>query len=185
MEAVHGSIESLLLDRKAVILSKWRKGIVSSYPAETGVFLQSVKDPFANPVGAAIVQGTECLFDSLVAGEAPGKTAQHLEEIIRIRAIQDFSPAAALTFVFLLKEAIREVLGTALKQAEVATDLLRFEARFDGVALQALNLYVQCRESVLRLRIEEVKRQTEVILKRAGLGGLPEGEDAIICKPTT
>jgi len=185
MEAVRGSTRSLLSDRKAAILSKWREGIVSSYPAETALFLKSAKDPFANPVGSAIAGGTESVFDSLVADEAPEETVQHLEEFIRIRAIQDFSPADAIGFVFLLKEAIREALGTALKQAEVATDLLRFESRIDRVALQALNLYVQCRERVLQLRIEEVKRQTAVILKRAGFGGLPEGEDAVLCKPTT
>ena len=183
MEVLCGSMERLLSERKGAILSKWRDGIAASYPGEAAVFLRAAKDPFANPVGSAITRGTEALFDALLKGAAPEEMARHLEEIIRIRAVQDFSPAGAIAFVFLLKEAVREELGATLKQAEVAADLLRVESCIDGVALQAFSLYVQCRERVLELRIEEVKRQTAVILERAGRRGGAAEEEAVTAAP--
>jgi len=58
-------------------------------------------------VGYTISQEINVLYEELLQGRVDSdKTATSLDSIIRIRAIQDFSPHEAVSFVFLLKKAI-------------------------------------------------------------------------------
>ena len=85
-----------------------------------------------------------------------------LDKVIRIRAVQEFSPSQALAFVFSLKEVIREVLGKEIRENHLQDQLLLIEKRIDALALRAFDVYVSCREEVYELRINEVKRMENV-----------------------
>ena len=93
--------------------------------------------------------------------------AEHLDPIVRIRAVQDFSPAEAVGFVFLLKRVVRQELGGEIRQNRAESQLLDFESQVDDLALKAFDLYMLCREQIYQLRAREIKNQTFTLLEQA------------------
>ncbi|MGA7875218.1 MAG: RsbRD N-terminal domain-containing protein [Desulfoferrobacter sp.] len=153
------------------ILKKWFNSILDTYPPETARMLKREKNQFANPVGSTIYQGMEGLYQELINGINPETVTPFLDKIIRIRAIQDFSPSRAIAFVFTLKELVREQSKEAEGSQEglPSEDLVSFEARIDQLVMLAFDIYVQCREQLYELRVNEVKNRTHRLLQRANL----------------
>lgn len=160
-------IEDLLRQRRPSVLRRWAKMIVETYPAETARFLQDSGNRFANPVAHTISSTTEALYDGLCQRKSLDVVCEQLDPLIRIRAIQDFSPSEAVGFLFFLKKAIRHELKDEVEQYQMAAQLLSFESRIDELALLAFDLYMKCREQLYELRAAEVKRQARSLLKRA------------------
>ena len=104
--------KDLLSEKRPEIISGWFDLILKTYPQETAIFLKDQKDTFANPVGQTILRGIEGLFDEIVNGPDPEKVNEYLDNIIRVRAVQDFTPSDAIGFLFLLKNVIRDELLT-------------------------------------------------------------------------
>lgn len=162
--------EKFLSQERATILDRWFHRVVETYPPQTANLLIKEKNEFANPVGHSIRQGIKGLFEGLLHGMDEEKVVPFLDQIIRIRAVQDFSPAKAIAFVFLLKQIIREEsLKEAWKDKISSTDLLAFESRIDEMALLAFNVYMACREKLYEVRVNEVKNRTYRLLQRANL----------------
>jgi len=132
-------------------------------------------DRFQNPVGATFSRSLEGLYGFLVEGGDRAAYEGHVDAVMRIRAVQDFSASEALRFVFLLKRSVRDELGPVASASSWAPSLESFESRVDELALDAFEAYLRCRESIYRLRVDELKRQTSVILERAGRLGIVPG----------
>ncbi len=170
-------LNDLLLERRQAVLDKWFQRIAATYPEDARRFLMSESNAFANPVGSSISAGMNCLYDALVDGTEieTELVSKFLDRIIRIRAVQDFSPGEAVGFVFVLKEIVRETLGDELRRGDSLEQLLTFDSRVDKVALLAFNIYMQCREKIYELRAKEIRDRTSRILQRAcqivGSGG--------------
>jgi hypothetical protein len=131
--------------------------------------LREEKDQFANPVGCTISNEIAALYDELLQGTDTEKLSPFLERIIRIRAVQDFSPSQAIGFIFSLKRVIRDELGSEIRKDGIVEELTTFESRIDELALRAFEIYVRCRERVYEIRVNEVKNRTFGLLKRANL----------------
>ncbi len=151
-------LEDLLVQRRSTIIDKWSDLVVETYPPDTAKFLKAQRDRFANPVGAAIAEGVEGLFDELVRGIDREKASAFLDNIIRIRAIQDFTPSQALCFVLLLKKVVRKVLRKELREVAILEELLGFESNIDELALLSFDIYMSCREKIYEIRVNELKR---------------------------
>lgn len=168
------ALREFLLERKSSIASKWLEKIVETYPEETAKFLKSQKDPFRNPVGSTISKGIENLLTEII-DDHPEKerVATFLDEIIRIRAIQDFSASEAVAFIFFVKEIIREEIEKAYSTSNISIEfrdeLTRFEIRIDNLALLAFDIYMRCREKIYELQAREVKNMTYRLLQQAKL----------------
>jgi len=158
-------LERLLPQKRAAILKRWFQLILETYPADTSRFLKQEKDRFINPVGYTISQEIEALYDELLQRMNSDKLAACLDNIIRIRAVQDFSPSQTVAFIFLLKKAIREELTSEIKENRVFEELLEFEARIDKLVLLAFDIYMKCREKVFEIRVSEAKAERERVLK--------------------
>lgn len=150
-------LENLLAQKRATILGRWFDLIVETYPAETAKFLKRRQDQFANPVGAAVHEGIEGLLTQLATGLDPERISPFLDRIIRVRAIQDFTPSRAVAFVPLLKGIIREELEGELETLE-STELAEFESRIDQLTLLAFDVYMACRERIYEIKVNEIKR---------------------------
>jgi len=172
-------VEVLLRQKRSAILGRWSNMIADTYPADTAKFLGDRKDRFANPVGYTISQVVEALFDELLQQKSAKRASEHLDEMIRIRAVQDFSPAQAVGFIFCLKEAIRHEFGEEIRENGMAAQLLPFESRIDTLALLAFDLYMKCRERIYKLRADEVKRQTRVLVGMADNYEVPVTEGPV------
>ncbi|BCS89435.1 RsbRD N-terminal domain-containing protein [Pseudodesulfovibrio sediminis] len=163
------TFESLLAERKAELSKMWADLVLQTYPKETQKIWTRQKDRFQNPVGAAIFEATGELFESLIDWQDAGAIAASLDKLIRIRAVQDFTPSQAISFVFLLKKLLRDEYFKAMKKNGTLEDLLRFEAKVDNLAMMSFDIYTKSREEVFRFRVDEVKRSQSSLLRKAGL----------------
>ncbi len=150
--------------RKNAITKRWFEMVVDTYPADTSRFLKSQKDPFANPVGGATIQGLDAMFDELFGNMDRETILTSLDPIIRIRAIQDFSPSDATGFIFFLKEILRDYI-----KDQPLSEWLSLESKIDEIALMAFDIYLKCRETLFRIKANEEKNRTFSAFERAGL----------------
>jgi len=152
--------------RKNAITKRWFEMVVDTYPADTSRFLKSQKDPFANPVGGATIQGLDAMFDELFGNMDRETILTSLDPIIRIRAIQDFSPSDATGFIFFLKEILRDYIKD---ENQPLSEWLSLESKIDALALMAFDIYMKCRETLFRIQANEEKNRTFSAFERAGL----------------
>jgi len=162
-------LNALLEQKKTAIVKKWFAATIATYPSDTAKFLKSQKDPFANPVGRTTYQGLAALFDELLKETDHEVIRSFLDPIIRIRAVQNFSPSQATSFIFFLKNVIRDNIKKEDFQAQLFNELLSFESKIDELGLIAFNLYMNCREKIYELKANEMKNRTFRAFERAGL----------------
>ncbi len=126
------NFEELLAKNKTAVIDKWFGVVVDSYPADTARFIKSQKDPFANPVGATTLKGLTGLMDELLGEMNHDTINSFLDPIIRIRAVQGFTPSQATSFVFSLKKIIRDsVINKKPDDRQIITELSQFEQKID------------------------------------------------------
>jgi len=167
------SLNDLLIKHKNDIVDGWIKKTLASYGSDSARFFGREKDRFANPVGNALQIGIQEIFEALLEDSDADQICSQLNEIVKIRAVQDFSPSRAVSFVFDLKTIIRSALGEDLHAVKVRSDLDAFEKRIDQVALYAFDIFVRCREQLYELRVNEVKRNVSTVFKRLERSGSP------------
>ncbi len=143
------------------MLTRWFDLIVGGYASETERFLRDQSDPFANPVGAALREALGPVFDGILEGCNPAELEPALDRIVRIRALQDMSPAAAVGVILGLKEVFDAV-------APDATSATRdeFGQRVDAVLLAAFNVFSRCREELYNIRVKEIRNRSLKVMER-------------------
>ena len=162
-------IYDLLTEKKPVVLKQWFDLILETYPAETTSFLQSQKAQSQNPVTQSIYEGIEGIFDGLVNEAYAGKINMYLDNIIRVRAIQDFSPSEAVSFIFSLKEVVRKVMEKEICDQNMFKELLVLETRIDSLANTSFEIYMKCREKLYEIKANEVRDWTYRALHKTKL----------------
>lgn len=165
-------LKGLLKENRERILNSWFESIINTYPEETVRFLKNTKDKFHNPVGQTIKEGIEGILQELIGEGETEKITPFLDRIIRVRAIQDFTPSEAVAFIFKLKEIVRRELDADTLNPD---ELRRFDNKIDELALRTFDIYMSCREKIYELRATELRNWTYKLLERANL--LTEGED--------
>jgi hypothetical protein len=150
---------------------------LQAYASDSSALFSKEKDPFANPIGHSLRQGTRGVVEALLGGMDVDDIRRHLLEIIKIRAVQEMPPSRAVGFVFRLKEAVRAELGDAAVSAEHASELTGLDAQIDQIALLAFDVYTQCREQVSELRLNEVKRSVSWVVDRINQRAEEQGSD--------
>ncbi len=162
-------LEVFLLEKKAAITKKWNDLVLGSYPSDAQRFLKKEKNRFSNPVGQNTAEGLNSLYDELIAGGDPAKIASCLDQIIRIRAIQDFKPSQAVGFLLPLKKLIRDEIAKHGNSGELLKEMGQIEVRIESAAMQAFDIYSECREKLFNLRVNETRNQVARLLERANL----------------
>ncbi len=163
-------LKNILSDKRSAVLKRWFDKIVETYPQDASGHLRKQKAQFANPVGYTITEGIEGLYESLLTGLIPDEVATLLDGIVRIRAVQDFTPSEAVSFIFMLKKAVREELRQEISQQAVSSEeLTAFEATVDDLALYAFDLYMKCREKIYEIKANEARSATFRLLQKAGI----------------
>lgn len=158
-------MQALSFQAKQGIAEQWLSLTLDTYQEHTARFLLCEKDPFRNPVGCALKEGLPILLDELLGGMNAASLAPALEGIIRIRAVQDFTPSQAVGFLFLLKGILRRE-SKALPEA-----LAALEDRIDELALLGFDLFMKCRERIYQVKADEGRRKVD-LLERMQAGTL-------------
>ena len=143
------------------VLKRWIDRVFDGYPEETGKFLRSNSDPFANPVAAGLREGLAEILDGILRGIEPHELTSALDRVIRVRAVQDFEPSAAVGFVFDLGDLLRE---SGREGVNGSSD--EIDRRIERLGLHAFDVYMRCREDMWRIRAQEIRNQSVGIMER-------------------
>jgi hypothetical protein len=162
-------LNNLLREKRSSILEKWWDIILQTYPPETVIQLKKQDDQFTNPVGYNIKQAIDEILKELIEKKTIEieNAPSFLTNLIKIRAVQDFTPSKAISFIFFLKRVIREELKSEISNSEIYDELLAFESKIDKLMLCCFDLYVKCREKIYELRVDELRRMTFGLLRGA------------------
>ena len=160
---------ALLRRKESAVVDRWLDETLTTYPADTQRFLREQKNTFSNPVGSTFRKELASLYAALLSGGDSSSLAAILDPVVRIRAIQDFSPGQAIGFVFLLKDVIRNTFEKEILEFSLYSELLSLESQIDDLALLAFDVYMKCRERLYEIRSREAKNHVSGLLKKAGL----------------
>lgn len=158
-------LRTALEAKKKAILKVWIERTLDSYTSP-GFFKKAV-DPFANPVGSNISAGLTRLFEALMGASGVEAYAQPLDQVVRIRAVQEFTAAQAVAPFLELKWVIRQVFGADQATKPLLAGLDHLDCEIDRIALAAFDVYCQCREQLYRNRIAELKSGRSVLTDAA------------------
>lgn len=143
--------------QRSVIAQEWLFLILKTYPDQSRRHLFHETDPFRNPVGKIFKEGIPLLVDGIFGDINPDNLRQVLEDIVRVRAVQDFSASEAVRFVFMLKDILRT------KLPDDPASFRDMDRRIDEMALLAFDRYVQCRAQISDAQVSEAKRQVALL----------------------
>lgn len=153
------SLNEALKRNEEKILALWTERTLDTY--ESSSFFKKSQDSFANPVGMNIREGLTALFRLLVAGAE--QFAKPLDQIIRIRAVQNFTPSQAVAPILDVKSVVRQIFSADNECRALLPELIPFDAEVDRAVLQAFDLYMECRERLHKARIRELKSGSYIL----------------------
>jgi hypothetical protein len=165
----------LMKHRAEAIAARWYDAVLAEYPEQTYAVWKRESNRFANPVGHSLRAGTRTILDAVLEGADAEALRGAVADIMRIRAVQQMSPSAAVGFVFRLKDAIRAELGDELRNGSLRDEMAEMEQRVDAVALAAFDVFAEQRELVSELRINELKRNIPWATGRTNRGVVEPG----------
>ena len=160
-------LREILNKKKSLIVHNWTELIFNSYPAEAVNFLSSKKNQFSNPIGYTVTANAEKIFDELINDCDFEKIKLLLDDIIKIRAVQSFPPSQAVYFLLDLKKAIRDECKAELLNKAVSDELSNFELLIDKLLIIGFELYMEAREKVFKIRVNEIKSRSIKALENA------------------
>jgi hypothetical protein len=137
----------------AAILDAWFEKTIQIYPEQTRKSVSRGTEQFRNPVGFTVRESLAKLLEELAGDMDAVRASAALEGLIRLRAVQDCTPAEAVCFVFLLRQIMSERGGGQFPD---------FDRRIDELALMAFDQYVKCREELALIRINEARRALSI-----------------------
>ncbi len=158
-------LKDLLLQNQKVILKRWLDLILETYPEDAATLMRNEQSQFANPVGVTISREVEILLKKLCEGGQLEECESSLDSILKIRSVQDFSPSKAVGFIFLLKGAIGETLRNEMSKESIMDEWLKFQVRIDALVLQAFDTYMNCRNKICEIRVNQARAEKEMAFK--------------------
>jgi hypothetical protein len=162
-----GPLLDFLARKEGAIGRLWLERALQGYAKSTTRFLAQEQDRFRNPVGYTLKENLPVLYTALLLGRASDECQRALDAIIRVRAVQDFSASQAVSFIFMLKDIVRQELAGEGQIDPDGRGLAAFETRIDALALLAFDLFVRCREQICEIKTNDVRRRTYVEQKLA------------------
>jgi len=158
-------LSRLLEKNRPAILKKWLDEIFGTYPADTSMFLKGRKDRFANPVGHTITVNAGHILEGLIKGDDAGSLYGYLEQIIRIRAVQDFTPPQAVAFMGSLKPVITNQIKTELHEYNLGNDWAEFETRIDSLTQRAYESHAGMKKNIDAIRRRQIDKSEKFLTR--------------------
>ena len=153
-------LTDLLKAKRSSIIKDWTKRIFDSYASETSGFLSKDNDRFSNPVGFTIRDNIEKIIDEVISDRNSASIKILLIDILKIRAVQEFSPSEAVKFIFQLKDTIQAEVKVDPGSQKEMNELAALYSFIDEMALMAFDVYMELRETVNRIRMDEVRNRS-------------------------
>lgn len=175
------TLREILVERRAVLAERWLDAVLAEYGSVTAARWRRERDPFANPIGHVLSTSLPALLEAVAGeGEPAPAAVGALEDVVRIRCVQDLTPSRAVRFVYLLRDVVRRELAAELAGGAHGEELAEVDRRVERLALTAFDAYARCRERIFQLRQEELKRSVASLLRRWHGGVLPEPQADLV-----
>lgn len=164
------NMQDFFQEHKAALMETWFDALLKNYSPEAARIFKREKDPFANPVGYNIHLGMEEVLDWFSQKEKETDIKVSLDKVVRILAIQDFTPAQAVSFLFILKEITKKRINNYFKSGDLMwKNWLDFDADVDNLMLMAMDIYTECREKLYQIKVDEANKRVYSLLRRANI----------------
>ncbi|MGE5423397.1 MAG: RsbRD N-terminal domain-containing protein [Ignavibacteriales bacterium] len=147
-----------LNDKKQSILSKWQAVANGSYGAQDPRHVRKTGGRFSDPIGYVTGETTAEILEWLIENESTVDINSPLEEICRLKAVQDISPDEGMSFIFALKPIIRNEIRVGHSLDNWTAELEELDKRIDEVGWRALAIYTDCRSRIHEIKMNEIKR---------------------------
>ncbi|MDQ1267201.1 MAG: hypothetical protein QG635_2355 [Bacteroidota bacterium] len=148
------------------IADRWFKAIIETYPQMAAKFFSAKDAPFSNPVGSAIAESARQICNWLTDDKPLSNIEKSLEELIKIRAVQDFTASEAVSFILKLKTIILELQQNKNDNSITYGELSEIFEKIDGLMLFAFDLFMRSREKIYEIKANEIKNQTYMLIER-------------------
>jgi len=166
-------LKALLAKQADIIVERWFDAVAAQYPPDTSSFLKNRQDPFHNPVRANTVDALKKMTTALLGDMDPEAVKKAVDPAIRIRAVQRFSAAESIAFIFTVKQVFTSLLEAEFPEFREEKSLWRqyqaLDRRVDKVALIAMDVYTECREKLYHLKNHMEREGVYKAFRRAGL----------------
>ena len=159
------TLEEALHNNRYKIVDKWVEYTLATYQASE--FFIKEKDSFANPVGGTIRDSFKKLFSLLAKNEDTASFREPLSRIMHLRSVQEFSPSQAVAPLNAVKHITRDVLASDKETKPLVDQLYDFEFSVDLAVLAAFDLYVECREKIYKIRVDEIRSGKQILTDSA------------------
>jgi hypothetical protein len=110
-------------------------------------------DRFADPVAYAFKAAAESIYQALAENVEPDRPS--IEYAMKIKAVQGSDPLAAVEFIHLLKEIVRERIADLVSKDES----MRFESRIDRIAADASEMFKANRTKISEMACRGPERR--------------------------
>jgi len=141
-------IVHLIREKRQIVLDQWQGYVLSLFP----VTMKS-----ATPIAQAIESGLGDVLDSFET--TPEKRTAALSGVIRILAVQSFSPSKSMSVFFALRSILREIGGSEKRQIK-QKHWDEFQTSMEHLTLEAFDSYMVHREKIYQLKVDESLRQS-------------------------
>ncbi|NLY42301.1 MAG: hypothetical protein GX055_11890 [Desulfovibrionales bacterium] len=162
-------VHSFLTDHQNSLVAQWADALFQTYPEEGAKFFSGSKNQFANPAGHTFRTNLDIIFRTLASGQGAAACTKELDEIMRIRAVQGFSPSVALCFLPALKEIVLREAVKIFPDKSVDELLRDWNRTVDQLIMLGFDLYVNCREILWQQKANQLYNRTHKLLERANL----------------
>ncbi|MCF8086026.1 MAG: RsbRD N-terminal domain-containing protein [Desulfohalobiaceae bacterium] len=166
MNAPQDQFREYLRRHRDKIVHNWLDAAMASYPEDTVSFLKRQKDRFANPVGATLSRELDNIFEELLSESSTQQLPQSVDAVVRVRAVQDFSPSQALQVFTVLKDVLRRQLDRPVRENGWQAQYREFEDKVDQLCMLAFDIYVKCKEQLWELKARQAQDRVSYLLRK-------------------
>jgi len=160
------TLAEVLEQKRNLIQSKWTDAVIGSYPTESAKFIVGNKNKFTNPLGYTLENSINIICCNYLNRDIHKECEQAIESMVRLRAVQDFTPTKALGIMFDFKAIVLTEIRDIVDTNDRFDEYLIIETQIDKMIDYALNFYIECRERVNEIKANEVRQGFERMVLR-------------------
>lgn len=167
-------LSGFIKENRDELAERWLDAVTGSYSADSAGFIKGKADRIANPMGFAIREMVDAVLGCLSDGCDEQALGSAIYPVVQMRAVQDFKPSGAVAFVGLLRDSV----AALARQKNAPSDLLvELDDVIMGLMSLAFDQYSECREKLSEIKLEELKRNLYMLIRKSDMVELKNGSD--------
>ncbi len=156
-------LKDICKENEEKILLSWLNDFFHHHKLDDIGVSRTITDKFLNPVAFTIKASTKEIFPAIIGDDVEPDTIKfHLDEILKIQAIQQLSPAQALLPLITIKNHIYAFTNN---DAKLISEFKEMTDRLDTLLLMAFDIFTQEKEKIYRIRVNELKSAQSQVLR--------------------